>query len=448
MRGIDRINDIFSALPLSGRGDRGRSPGADGKARKGAPKPAARSQTDAVGFAQFAMSLTKGRQPRNSRDRGLLLPVHSHAQEDQVRQTYIGKGQFLVRQDQWDVLGRLIAETDRNRETIMDGQSHAALLSLGARSDFVEAARVAVAAGEAPDTSIIASLEEALEDYSSSWGVGVVVAQAHMDIGMAMLGPRRPSARPPADNPEFLYHFRRAGEILDQFCPVEENSALLAEARCTALLGAPDARDRVADDYADLIDLDPTNPRHMRTYGLQLLPRWFGSFEMLDDQAHETAERTEDLWGDAGYAWVWLDVLRAVPEAAGRLDLDRYLEGLNDILQFRPGQRMANLIAAHCGIVMDPSSAPDDMRAGARENRAAIHERFGKVLRNDLRELYPRYWAEAQQSPFVALPASDVLAEEGEAIARSLISREFHEELAQGHIVEFTAEGVHLREAD
>lgn len=444
MRGIDRFSDLIASLP--GRPGRERGPDHGDEARKGAPKPAARSQTDSVSFAQFAMSLTKGQKPR--RDRGLVLPVHPHAAEDELRDAYLGKGQFLARQDQWDLLGRLVMETDRNRETLPDGESHAALLSLGARSDFIEAAKSAAAAGDAPCGSIVSSLEEAWEENSGSWGVGAVVAQAHMDLGLARLGPRRPSSRPPCEDPTFLYHFRRAAEILDQFSAVEENSALLAEARCAALLGAPDARDRVADDYEDLIDLDPTNPRHLRNYGLHLLPRWFGSFERLDALARETAERTEDIWGVAAYTWVWFDVLRAVPESAERMDAELYLEGLREILLRRPGQRTVNLLAAHCGIVMDPSNAPDDIKVGARVNRAAINARFGPMLRGNLRELHPRYWAEAQQSPFVTLPASDILAEEGEAIARSLISREFQPELAAGTIVAFTPEGIELRDPD
>ncbi|MDF1855650.1 hypothetical protein [Pseudooceanicola sp.] len=441
MRGFARLPDLIasqlSRTPRDGS--------AKAKGHHGAPKPASRSQTDAVGFAQFAMSLARGKAAGHHRDRGLILPVNSDGQEDYLRQTYIGKGQFLVRQDQWDVLGRLTRETDLNRETTTEGTSYARLLSLGARSDFVTAATAAYHAGGQPDASVLAGLEEALDDHPECWGVAVVVAQAHMDMGLASLGPRRPTSRPPCDGANCIHHFNRAAEILDPFSAIELGSALLAEARCDLLSGIPDAPDRVCDDFEDLIDLDPGNPRHLRNFGLRLLPRWFGSFEILDEMAHETAERVEDIWGDGGYTWVWFDVLRAVPEAADRLDIDRYVEGIKDILDRRGTQHVTNLMAAHAGVVMDPTSAPDDISATARRNRKKINDSFGAIVRERLHELHPGHWAEAQLSPFANLPAVEDLAEDGEAMARSLISRHFHQELEAGQIVTFAPGGVELR---
>ncbi|MGR3454558.1 hypothetical protein [Pseudooceanicola sp.] len=439
MRGISRLPDLIAARFDKAR--RGEVHETDARA----PKPAARSQTDAVGAAQYAMSLSRGRKPRADRERGLILPVQSLGQEDHLRQTFIGRGLFLVRQEQWDKLGETIRSADAARETTSEGTGTASLLSQGARSDFVHAARAAFAQGKVPDNNIIVALEEALEETPECWGVATVVAQAHMDIGLAALGSGPLAARPTFDNKVFRHHFARAAEVLDSYCAVELGSALLAEARCDLLLAAPDAPDRVADDYEDLIDLDPGNPAHMRRFGLRLLPRWFGTYERLDELAHDTAERVADIWGDGGYTWVWFDVLRAVPEAAERLDIDRYLEGMSDILERRGTQHVVNLMAAHAGVVMDPTSAPDDTGQRAAENRAAINARFAAIVSHHLHELHPRHWAEAQQSPFQALPAPEALAEDGEAIARSLISRQFHDELAAGQIVTFSPRGLEMQ---
>lgn len=415
----------------------------------GAPQPAARSQTDAVGLAQFAMNLKRGSSSaRPMRDRGLILPVRSESQDDQHRQTYIGKGQFLIRQEQWDVLGKLIRETDRNREMLADGTALAELLSQGARSDFVAAAEASNAAGEQPCGSIVASLEEALDDHPRCWGVAVVVAQAHMDLGLISLGPRRPTSRPSTDETQFRYHFRRAAEILDPFCAIEEDSAILAKARCDLLLGDPAAKSRVCDDYEDLIDLSPTNPTYLRQFGLHLLPRWFGSYEMLDDMAHRTAEQVEDIWGEGGYTWVWFDALRAVPELASRLDIDRYIEGMRDIVEGHGTQVVVNQITAHVAIANCCASAPDDLSADGRRNRKKIFDNLHWLLTEHMRELHPRPWAETQQSPFAALPAPGVLSEEGESVARCIISRHFNRELAAGHIVAFTPDGIELRDPD
>lgn len=418
---------------------------ADGEQKRKAPKAAARSQTDAVGFAQFAIGLALGRKADDRPDRQLVLPVRDPSHEAQMIRTFTGKGQFLVRQDQWDVLGRLIRETDANRETTPSGLSLAGLLSQGARADAVESARQAIANGENPCGSISSMLEEAVDDNPDCWGVALVAAQAHMDIGLAWRGNRALTGRPNCDKPQFLFHFRRAADILDRYCAVEENSAILAEARCELLLGEPDAPSRVADDYEDLIDLDPTNPRHMRRMGVRLLPRWFGSYEILDELAHETAERTEDIWGDGGYAWVWMDVLRAVPETAARLDIDRYIAGLHDILDAQDSQTYANLIAAHAGVAMAPETAPDDLSAEALAAREEIGKSFPWIVSDHLRELHPTHWAEAQHSPFVTLPPVEELAERGELNARALIAHQFHEALSAGRTVTFTPRGIDMR---
>lgn len=442
MRGITGLPNLLSSRKANAA-RRGDAP--DGKAH--APKPATRSQTDEVGLAQFALGLARGREAARERVKEIVLPTHSDADEDHIRQAHIGKGQFLVRQELWDELGRMVREADINREITSEGLPVAALLSRGARNDFVQLAKQAFAQGTHPPAEAMRALDEAVDDTPDCWGVAAVAARTHIDVAIASLGPRRPTARPPLESKLMRHHFRRAEEILDPYNAVELGSALLADTRCELLLGATDAEDRVKDEFEDLIDLDPGNPWHMRKFGLRLLPRWFGSFEELDDAAHETAERTEDVWGEGGYTWVWFDVLRAVPETAERLDIDRYLEGMDDILARRGTQYVVNLMAAHAGLVMDPSGAPEGISADAVRNRAAIHGRFGPIIRKHFKELHPRHWAAAQQSPFTSLPSPEALTEDGEAIARSLLARMFRKEIAAGGVVTFSPRGLEITDA-
>ncbi|MWB78953.1 hypothetical protein GLS40_13015 [Pseudooceanicola sp. 216_PA32_1] len=440
MRGL-RLPSLIPTRVLRAAGVRGEAK----EDKRGAPKAASRSQTDAVGLAQFAMSFRRGRRDEVNPRRQIVMPVRDPMDEANMIRTFTGKGQFLVRQEQWDVLGRLIRETDANRETTSSGLSLAGLLARGARRDAVEAARATISQGLLPCGSIASGLDEAVEENPKCWGVALVAAQAHMDIGLAWRGNRPLTGRPNCDKPQFLYHFKRAADILDQYCAVEENSAVLAEARCDLLLGEPEAPSRVADDYEDLIDLDPANPRHMRRMGVHLLPRWFGSYELLDDLAHETAERTEDVWGDGGYSWVWMDVLRAVPEAAARLDVDRFVAGLHDILDANPSQNYANLLAAYCGVAMSPETTPDDISPAARDVRGEINDCMGWIVSDHLRELHPTPWAEAQHSPFATLPPVNELAERGELNARALISQQFHDAIAAGRTVTFSENGIEVQ---
>ena len=62
------------------------------------------------------------------------VPVRQETRQDRGRNVYFSKGQYLARQDRWDTLARLIAETDRNRAATLSGVSMAALLADGARS--------------------------------------------------------------------------------------------------------------------------------------------------------------------------------------------------------------------------------------------------------------------------------------------------------------------------
>ncbi|WP_375690399.1 hypothetical protein [Pseudooceanicola sp. LIPI14-2-Ac024] len=436
MRGIPRLPETLAArFEKTAKGD-------EDKASARAPKPAARSQTDSVGVAQYAIGLNRQRAATPARDRGLILPVQSEGQEDHLRQSFIGKGLFLARQDQWDVLGKLVRDTDHAREVTSEGTGAASLLALGARSDFVQAARAAIGEGDVPPEELIEALEEALEEAPECWGLNAVIALTHIEIGLAAHADA--ATRPDTDHPILRAHFDRAAELLAPHDARAERSVVLAEARCQLMMGAEDAGDRIGADYAALIELDPGNPAHMRRYGLRLLPDWYGSFEALDDAAHDTAERTEETWGEGGYTWVWLDALRCAPEAAERIDIDRYIEGLDDILARRGTQHIVNILAAHAGVAMAATNAPEDIPDEARCNRGHIHARFGRILRGHLRELHPRHWAEARMSPFDLTPGPAMLAEKGEGIARCLIARHFGSELAAGQVVTFSPRGLEL----
>ena len=110
------------------------------------------------GFADITAKLAKRSQAQVARDKSTsaetpiqlelsALPVRDETKHDRGRNVFFSRGQFLARQDRWDVLGRLIAETDRNRLTTPSGVSMASLLADGARADAVSQARTAIADG-------------------------------------------------------------------------------------------------------------------------------------------------------------------------------------------------------------------------------------------------------------------------------------------------------------
>ncbi|WP_010142054.1 hypothetical protein [Oceanicola sp. S124] len=335
-------------------------------------------------------------------ERRRLLPIRHATREQGTFRAHFQKGRTLVRQDRWDLLARLIRETDRLRETSPAGVRMSDVLAAGARSDMVSSARKAIQQGAEPSGAWLTDLDQAAAE--GDWPEAVTIARLHMDIAWLYHGDLPPVARPAAPHPEFTRHFNRAAQLLDGFSPIEEASPMLAEARIALLANDPAGPDRMRDDFEDLIDLDPANPGPLRLFGLYMLPRWFGSdAAAIDQAAAQTADRLADVWGDGAYAWVWLDALSSEAETAAACDAARFRRGLFDILERRPGQEVANLLAGFCGLAMAPGRAPAGLSAPARATRDLLHAACTPVIEHHMSEIRPELWLRGAR-PALALP--------------------------------------------
>lgn len=331
-----------------------------------------------------------------------LLPIRHATREQSTFRAYFQKGQTLARQDRWDLLARLIRETDRLREISPAGVRMADVLSAGARSDMVSAARKALQRGAQPCEASLADLDEVAAE--GGWPVAVTIARLHMDLAWLYHGDLPPVSRPANPHPEFDRHFARAAQLLDGFSPLEETSPMLAEARIALLAGDPGAGQRMRDDFEDLIDLDPTNPGPLRAFGLYLLPCWFGTDAAgIDAAARATADRLADVWGDGAYAWTWLDALSSEPETAAACDGARLRRGLFDILDRRPHQEVANLLAGFCALAMAPGRAPAGLSAESRATREQLHAAADAIIEHHMTEIRPELWLRGSR-PALALP--------------------------------------------
>lgn len=374
----------------------------------------------------------------------LAIPTLEDTREDRMRDDLTGTGQFLARQDQWDQLGALMRDHDRKRDATDSGLGFAALLSHGARADVVQPVEAALAdpalmPAHAPKGGL-AALEEVLEDYASDHGVALIVAEAHIDIGWAWRGQGWRAEVPERNWRQFQTHFARAADILDGFDPFEEDSPALAAARC-ALLAASDApQARVHDDYEDLIDLDPKNPRHLRAYGYHLLPRWFGSYPRLAAEASRTAGRMADVWGaDGGYAYVMMDALAIDPGVLAVIDADRMRAGFADILKRRGDQHTVNQMAAYCAVTL---TGPRFQATAERAKAQAIAANFGWMLQHHLQEIHALIWGVAGQAPDRPLPALDDMVRIGRTEALARIARHFDRDLRRGGLVKVGPQGL------
>lgn len=324
------------------------------------------------------------------------LPEIATSAEDALRQDLEARGQFLARQDQWSELSAEIRRSDQDRRRTPGGMAYADLLARGARLDVVQPIEQilrdpALMPQHAPKNGV-AEFEALLEEHPEDFGVALVVVKTHIDIAWAWRGDLPASQLAPLRLQQFQRHMDRAMAILDAFSPFEHDSPALAACRCALLAATTDADRRMADDYEDLIDLDPGNPRHMRAFGNHLLPRWFGSYQMLEVEARRVALITQDLWGAGGYAWVYLDALSLDPGALEFLDADFFLEGMRDILDAAPDQHVVNTWAAFCAVTLP--SLPKQRRQGQDVARL-LQSALTWIKRDHLREVHPLIWGQA-----------------------------------------------------
>lgn len=385
--------------------------------------------------------------PRPRHEESLTIPVCEDSADAAALHEAQTRGQFLARQERWDDLIAEIRAADSTRAATPGGAPIAELLAFGARSDVVLAAEHALQDGkpatDAPLLTGVKALETVRREGPDDPYMSLIVALAHLDIGWAWRGTGWDASLPQLNRNRCIAHFDRARDLLAPFDGVDLDSPLIASAQCALLAGRRDARTRVVGDYEALIDLDPQNPRHMRTLGYHLLPRWFGSYGELELQARRTASRTQDIWGSGGYTWVCFDAIGIDEEACARVDVDFFIEGMKDIATARPEQEMINLLAAYCAVVIRQGLGASTEADFAR---LQIAECAYWLVREHLTEVHPMVWAHAMDGFDNNIRVSSVnrFAARGRRSALQAIGDLFRDEIAQGCHVTFTAEGPRL----
>ena len=129
----------------------------------------------------------------------------------------------------------------------------------------------------------------------------------------------------------------------------------MAAARCRLLAGQPDAAQRIIADYENLIDLAPHYADSYRQFGQALLPRWYGSYELLEEPARKLAKETYDHWGSAAYALTFMDAARDDKEALGLVDVAMMLQGLGDYMRTQKDQAIVNQVISYLVVSLAPT---------------------------------------------------------------------------------------------
>ncbi len=380
----------------------------------------------------------------------LSIPVCEASPEQQARTDMQRRGQFLARQERWQELCDEVHRADRARATTPTGMPLSDLLLFGARADVVHAVEHALLDGsppkDAPMLDGIAALETLCEEFPDEPVIALMVSLAHIDIAWAWRGAGWDATVPRVNRDAFSAHMERAEELLGPYCGIELDSPALAAARCALLAGQADPARRIADDYEDLIDLDPQNHRHMRAMGNHLLPRWYGTYPQLELEARRSAARTMDVWGAGGYAWVYFDAIAVDDRACALVDVDFFIDGLKDIVAARPDQEMANLLSAYCSVAMRHGLG---LNEEADLNRMRIVDCAAWLIRDHLTEVYPLIWAHAAEGfdNNARITSVSRFAARGRADALAAIAEQFSDDIEKGLRVTFTPNGPELHPA-
>lgn len=364
--------------------------------------------------------------------------------EDIERDQHRTRGQFLARQDRWDELSAEMEKADSARAATAGAMPVAELLCFGARSDVVAAVEHALMDGkpakDAPLMAGIEGLEEMLSEEPDNAYSAIAVAHAHMDLGWAWRGTDCASQIPERNLEAFEAHFDRAHDILAPFKDGCATSPLYATA-CCALNGAGIVAGKdISRDYERLIDLNVMNPGPMRALGNYISPRWFGSHGELELEARRTAARTHKQWGAGAYTWVMFDVLARDPEACTNLDVEFFIEGLEDILNRMTDQHTTNILAAFCAHTLGGHRTGEP---GADAVRARIADCAHWIVRKHMTELHPLIWAHAAAGfdNNLRVPSPRRFAAAGRQYALRVIATLFRREIADGRQIVFTPEG-------
>ena len=377
----------------------------------------------------------------------LSIPVTDQSADDIACHEAHSRGQFLARQDRWDELATEITAADKARDATPGGMPIADLLAYGARADVILGVEHALqdghTAGDGPLIDGISALETVQRDFENEPVITLIVALAHMDVGWAWRGTGWETVVPKLNRTRCAAHFDRAQHLLSPLCGIELDSPMLAAARCALLAGQRDPQSRIADDYEDLIDLDPYNYRHMRALGNHLLPRWFGSYQQLELEARRTASRTQDIWGAGGYTWVCFDAIATDDQACARVDVEFFIDGMRDILKASPDQAMVNLMAAYCSVAMRHGLG---LNSEADLPRVQIADCAKWLIRDHLTELHPMIWAHAGEGfdNNSRVTSLSRFAARGRADAYQVIADQFREDIDNGRRITFTPDGPEL----
>ena len=214
------------------------------------------------------------------------------------------------------------------------------------------------------------------------------------------------------------YAVDQAAELLDPIDAVALDSPLVAFVKFNMLPFDAEGDRKILELYETRVRLDAGDLAPHRDAGQYLLPRWFGSYEMIETTARQAVAWTEKETGLAAYAALYNGAFAFEATPLFFLDPEMYAEGTEDLVIYRrrdPGH-VPFLVETLWNLTQSPylPGMTHEDRAQWDSAQARIELLMGNVVRDHLTAVHPQSWAQ------------------GTAGALKIISDVMQDELAQG----------------
>lgn len=265
---------------------------------------------------------------------------------------------------------------------------------------------------------LVAAFDRALEVAPDDHIAAATAALAHIEAGWLLRGDGFANEVSAGGWQGMAEHFDAARRVLDRFPAQKHDSPLLAYVHYRLCNGLTDGEERIRAAYTVRTLIEPQNPAVYIAHGFQLLPRWYGSYEELEQAAREAADLTMPFMGTAGYALTYLDAIHCDGDAAARFDATAFAEGLLDFARYKGSQYAINFAANTLWMTM----------ADCRDARQdVLDEAMAELVREDLCCILPDCWEDSS--------ANEVMY---------VLARYWQDELAAGATVDIDSNGAYV----
>ena len=339
----------------------------------------------------------------------------------------VNKAVELSKTEDWDGLQNLVQEWERTAKASPQGNHFYRATLIGGRRS-AEGGQPAPQDHGRPqplsklDTSGFEKLEIAQANRPHDPVLAAITARVAIEIGWTIRGSGYIQDTPQASHENMAHYFAKAQQILSPFKTEECTSPTVLAVHHMLADGLPNADSFVRDAYENWRKHAPTDLELYSDHAFKLLPRWFGTYEELEITARQAAADTQTTMGASAYAAFYMGVLVQDDGTVCSVDIEFLEEGLNDLIKFHnTNQQRVNFILA---TLAEASSGIVGENIQMKPYRDKIRTVFHNIVRQHLTHICLGAW---DMRPIDA---------------HMYIADAFADELAAGHTIKFTDNGV------